>query len=51
MDDQWSIRIGYRPTWYREFSYDTHLANGTQVETVSAKKVQGMTTIGLIRER
>ncbi len=50
VDDRWSVRIGYRRTWYKEFSYDTHLANGVRVETVSDQPVQGLTSIGLIRE-
>jgi len=50
VDGQWSARIGYRRTWYKELSYDTHLANGTKVEMVSSKAVQSMTSIGLIRE-
>ena len=50
VDDRWSVRIGYRRTWYQEFSYDTHLADGAQVETVSDQPVQSMTSIGLIRE-
>lgn len=48
--DQWSVRIGYRRTWYKELKYNTYLANGTQVESVSSKPVQSMWNIGLIRE-
>lgn len=50
MDEKWSLRIGYRRTWFKEFSYDSHLADGTQVETVSASPVQSVTSLGLIRD-
>lgn len=48
--DQWSVRIGYRRTWYKELRYNTFLADGTQVETNSSKLVQSMWNLGLIRE-
>ncbi len=48
--DQWSVRIGYRRTWYQELRYNTYLADGTQVETNSSKPVQSMWNLGLIRE-
>ena len=48
--DRWSVRIGYRRTWYKELRYNTYLANGTQVETNSSKPVQSTWNIGLIRE-
>lgn len=50
VSDHWSVRLGYRRTWYKEFRYDTHLANGTKVEEVNAKTVQSLSSIALIRE-
>ncbi len=50
VDDQWSVHIEYRRTWYNELSYDSHLANGTHVETIRDKPIQSMLRIGLIRE-
>lgn len=50
LGDQWFIRIGYRRTWYKELKYDTHLADGTHVETNSSKPVQSIGSLGVIRE-
>lgn len=50
MGDGWSVRAGYRRTWYQNHDYDTHDAAGTQVETVTSRVVQSTTTLGLIRE-
>ncbi len=48
--DGWSVRAGYRRTWYRNHDYDTHDATGVQVETVTSRVVQSTTTLGLMRE-
>lgn len=46
----WSVRAGYRRTWYKEHDFNTYRADGSQVEAVSSKVVQSMTTLGLMRE-
>lgn len=48
--DGWSLRAGYRRTWYKNHDFYTYDANGTQVETVTSRVVQSTTTLGLIRE-
>ncbi|WP_201211131.1 outer membrane beta-barrel protein [Rhodocyclus purpureus] len=50
LDERWSLRAGYRRTWYQNHEFDTYLADGTRVETVTSRVVQSTTTIGLIRE-
>jgi opacity protein-like surface antigen len=50
LDERWSLRVGYRRTWYRDHDFGTHRADGTRVETVTSRVVQSTTTIGLIRE-
>jgi opacity protein-like surface antigen len=49
LDERLSVQLGYRRTWYNEVKYDTHLANGSLVETVRDKPVQSQWSIGLIR--
>lgn len=50
LDEQWSLRVGYRRTWYRNHDFDTRRTDGTRVETVTSRVVHSTTTIGLIRE-
>ena len=50
LDERWSLRVGYRRTWYKDHDFDTYRADGTQVEAVTSRVVQSTTTIGLIRE-
>lgn len=50
LDDRLTLRAGYRRTWYQDHEFDTHTANGTQVEAVTSRVLQSTTTIGLIRE-
>ena len=50
MGDGWSVRAGYRRTWYKAHDFNTHRADGSQVEAVSSKVVQSTVTLGLIRE-
>lgn len=50
LDDRWSLRAGYRRTWYRDHDFNTHSANGVQIEAVTSRVVQTTTTIGLVRE-
>ncbi|GAB1392789.1 hypothetical protein MASR1M60_09520 [Rhodocyclaceae bacterium] len=50
LDERWSLRAGYRRTWYRDHDFDTHRADGTQIETVTSRVVQSTKTIALIRE-
>jgi len=50
LDDRWSLRAGYRRTWYKDHDFNTYRANGTQVEAVTSRVVQSTTIIGLIRK-
>ncbi|MFA5626444.1 MAG: outer membrane beta-barrel protein [Thiohalomonadaceae bacterium] len=51
LDERWSMRAGYRHTWYKNHDFNTYSAvNGMQVESVTSRVKQSMTTIGLIRE-
>lgn len=50
LDDRWSLRAGYRRTWYKDHDFNTYRANGSQVEAVTSRVVQSTTTIGVIRE-
>lgn len=50
MSDGWSLRAGYRRTWYKDHDFNTYRADGTQIEAVTSRVVQSTTTIGVIRE-
>ena len=49
LDARWSLHAGYRRTWYRDHTFNTYRANGTQVETVTSRVVQSTMTMGLVR--
>ena len=48
--DGWSLRAGYRRTWYKDHDFNTYRADGAQIEAVTSRVVQSTTTIGLIRD-
>ncbi len=50
MGDGWSVRAGYRRTWYKAHDFNTYRADGSQVESVSSKAVQSTLKLGLMRE-
>jgi opacity protein-like surface antigen len=50
LDERWSVRAGYRRTWYQNHEFNTYSANGAQVETVTSRVTQNTVTIGLIRK-
>lgn len=49
LDERWSVRAGYRRTWYKDHDFNTYRANGTQVERVTSRVEQSSTTLALIR--
>ena len=51
MDEQWSVRIGYRRAWYNKLTYDSHLCQrNTCGDDSRQPDLQSMLSIGLIRE-
>lgn len=50
LDERWSMRLGYRRTWYKNNGFGTYLVSGTQVEAVTSRVVQDATTFGLVRD-
>lgn len=49
LDERWSVRAGYRRTWYKDHDFNTYRADGSQVEAVTSEVRQSLTTIGLFR--
>lgn len=49
LDDRWGARLGYRRIRYASLAYDSRLADGSRVESVSCPSVQSQWGLGLIR--